>query len=118
VIKKEERERFVLKDEGADVEVLSESSLGVRMQRNNEELRETYAELQELKDIIDRKEPREKEKYLERQLIQADKMVTVGQLAGGVAHELNNLLTGVLGNAHFIDMEEDIRRIEARLESK
>jgi len=32
VIKKEERERFVLKDEGADVEVLSESSLGIKMQ--------------------------------------------------------------------------------------
>jgi transcriptional regulator with XRE-family HTH domain len=32
VIKKEERERFVLKNEGADVEVLSESSLGVKMQ--------------------------------------------------------------------------------------
>jgi transcriptional regulator with XRE-family HTH domain len=32
IIKKEKRERFILKDEGADVEVLSESSLGVKMQ--------------------------------------------------------------------------------------
>lgn len=32
MIKKQERERFVLKDEGADVEVLSESSLGMKMQ--------------------------------------------------------------------------------------
>ncbi|MFQ5867908.1 MAG: cupin domain-containing protein [bacterium] len=32
VIKKEKREKFILKDEGADVEVLSESSLGVKMQ--------------------------------------------------------------------------------------
>ena len=32
VVKKEKRERFILEDAGADVEVLSEGSLGVKMQ--------------------------------------------------------------------------------------
>jgi len=32
VIKRKERERFILEDEGADVEVLAEGSLGIKMQ--------------------------------------------------------------------------------------
>lgn len=39
------------------------------------------------------------------QLIQSSKMAAVGQLASGVAHEINNPLTGVLNNVQLIKLE-------------
>ena len=42
-----------------------------------------------------------REKELERQFIQAQKMEAVGTLAGGVAHDFNNQLTGIIGYAEL-----------------
>lgn len=39
---------------------------------------------------------------LQLQIIQMDRMSSIGQLAGGVAHEINNPLTGVLGQAQLL----------------
>ncbi len=42
------------------------------------------------------------EKVIERKLAQADKMQSVGQLAGGIAHDVNNVLTAIRGHCDLL----------------
>jgi PAS domain S-box-containing protein len=41
-------------------------------------------------------------KRLEAQLSQSQKMETVGRLAGGIAHEFNNILTAIIGQSELL----------------
>ncbi len=58
----------------------------------NEEMRE---------EIAERKREEEKRKKLEQQLFQAQKMESVARLAGGVAHDFNNMLSVIIGQAEM-----------------
>jgi len=56
-------------------------------------------------DITDRKEAeRERDRY-EMRLFQAQKMEAIGTLASGVAHDFNNMLSGILGYGELIKRE-------------
>jgi PAS domain S-box-containing protein len=64
-----------------------------------------------------RKQADEEKYVLEAQLHQAQKIESVGRLAGGVAHDFNNMLGVILGHAHLALMETDpTQPIHANLE--
>ncbi|MHB8056465.1 MAG: ATP-binding protein [Desulfuromonadaceae bacterium] len=58
-----------------------------------------------VRDISGRKQSEEERGKLESQLQQAQKMESVGRLAGGVAHDFNNMLGVILGHAELAIMK-------------
>ena len=60
-----------------------------------------------LLDVTEQKMAETRWKELEKQLRKAQRMEAVGTLAGGIAHDLNNILSPVLGYADMIMRESD-----------
>ncbi|HEY3381807.1 MAG TPA: PAS domain S-box protein [Vicinamibacterales bacterium] len=54
-----------------------------------------------VRDITERKRAEQEKEKLLGQLMQSQKMESVGRLAGGVAHDFNNMLSVILGNAEL-----------------
>jgi len=66
---------------------------------NSGRIVEVYGAIQ---DITATKRAEQETLRLQRQVAQAQKLESLGLLAGGVAHDFNNLLQGVLGNADLL----------------
>lgn len=61
-----------------------------------------------IRDIRDRLEEEESSRQLIERLHEADRMESVGALAGGVAHEVNNMMQVVLGFSDFLLRDEGL----------
>jgi PAS domain S-box-containing protein len=57
------------------------------------------------RDITERKRAQAQQEKLEAQMPQTQKLESLGVLAGGIAHDLNNLLVPILGNARLAESE-------------
>lgn len=58
-----------------------------------------------VQDVSERRQAEEQRQRLQEQLLQAQKLESVGRLAGGVAHDLNNLLSPILGYSEMLQAE-------------
>ena len=59
------------------------------------------------KDISEERKYENDRKKLETQLLQAQKMESIGTLAGGIAHDFNNILSPIIGNTELAIMDVD-----------
>jgi PAS domain S-box-containing protein len=84
----------------------------IEISANYFEYKGTAYSLTLARDIADRKRAEEEKAKLQEQLHQAQKMEAIGQLAGGVAHDFNNILGIINGYSEILLRERDLKEAQ------
>ena len=66
-------------------------------------------------DITEKRRAEEEKKRIQNQLVQIQKMEAIGTLAGGLAHDFNNILGGIIGSLNLLDIilkDETLQKYE------
>ncbi len=103
----------IARQQGKDVESTYEviarkkdgSTFPLRVRAGNILLEDGPAILVFLSDLTAIRKAEEEQLTMEKQVLQTQKLESLGVLAGGIAHDFNNMLTGILGNTTLAMME-------------
>ena len=111
-----EKEKIVLVTRKQLEEIIDEKTDEIRqMAEQEKELTKKMVEAQtraEYADILEKKNDEleaayDELKLTQEELLQSEKMATLGTIAGGVAHEINNPLGAILTNAQMLLMDTE-----------
>ena len=89
-------EKLYVRKDGGIIDV-SVNATAVRDDKGNPIFGTAFIE-----DITEHKKAEKEQEKLKDQLTQAQKMESIGNLAGGIAHEFNNMLAIIMGNNELI----------------